>query len=244
MIALVTGASKGIGKATVSLLKREGYTVIAISRTKPDSGDENYALDVADKGKVLLFVKDIISKYKDIDVLVNNAGFGIYGSFLETSLEEEEYMVRTNLLAPIYFTKLILPRMISRRSGSIVNVVSEAAYVSSPTLLVYSATKSALASFTNGLWAEMRKYGVKVSGIYPGPVKTNFTSHPSFKDAKDSFSRFSVEPEKVARAVIKAIKTGKREIYVPSKIFLDPYFLKFSYIMQSITYRIVSKIFE
>ncbi|NON62278.1 SDR family NAD(P)-dependent oxidoreductase, partial [Acidianus sp. RZ1] len=66
MIALVTGASKGIGKATVSLLKREGYTVIAISRTKPDSGDENYALDVADKGKVLLFVKDIISKYKDI----------------------------------------------------------------------------------------------------------------------------------------------------------------------------------
>ncbi|NON62739.1 SDR family oxidoreductase, partial [Acidianus sp. RZ1] len=182
--------------------------------------------------------------YKDIDILVNNAGFGIYGSFLETSLEEEEYMVRTNLLAPIYFTKLILPRMISRRSGSIVNVVSEAAYVSSPTLLVYSATKSALASFTNGLWAEMRKYGVKVSGIYPGPVKTNFTSHPSFKDAKDSFSRFSVEPEKVARAVIKAIKTGKREIYVPSKIFLDPYFLKFSYIMQSITYRIVSKIFE
>lgn len=123
----------------------------------------------------------IKSEIGPIDVVVNNAGFGIYGSFLETSIEEEEYMIKTNFLGPIYVCKTVYPDMVKRRSGSIVNVVSEAAYVNSPVLLVYSSTKAGLASFTNGLWVEARKYGVKVSGIYPGPVKTNFSSHPSFK---------------------------------------------------------------
>jgi len=244
MIAVVTGASKGIGKATVIKLKDLGYTVVAISRSLPEVGDEKIQVDVSNKEDVFKTVNYLISKYGFIDVLVNNAGFGVYGSFLETDLNEEEYMIRTNLLGPIYFMKAVLPYMVKEKRGSIVNIISEAAYVSSPKLLVYSATKAALAHITNGLWAEMRKYGVKISGIYPGPVKTNFTSHPSFKGAKDSFSKFAVEPEKVANAVVKAIKTGKREIYVPSKLALDPYFLKLSYIMQSITYRFVGKYFS
>ncbi|TRM84462.1 3-oxoacyl-ACP reductase, partial [Sulfolobus sp. F3] len=197
-----------------------------------------------DKENVFSVVKNVLSKFGKIDVLVNNAGFGIYGSFLETDLSEEEYMIKTNLLGPIYFMKAVLPHMVSRRSGSIVNIISEAAYVSTPKLLVYSATKSALSSITNGLWAEMRKYNVKVSGIYPGPVKTNFSSHPSFKKAgSDPFAKYAVEPEHVARAVLKAIKTGKREIYVPSKLKLDPYFLKLSNLFQSLTYGFISKYF-
>ncbi|AWR97680.1 SDR family NAD(P)-dependent oxidoreductase [Acidianus sulfidivorans JP7] len=245
MIAIVTGASKGIGKSTVLRLKAEGYTVIATSRTKPDVGDENYQLDVSNKDSVFSFVEKIINKYGKIDVVVNNAGFGVYGSFLETDLNEEEYMVKTNFLGPLYFMKAVLPYMVKWKSGSIVNIISEAAYVNTPRLLVYSATKSALASLTNGLWAEMRKYNVKVSGIYPGPVKTNFTSHPSFSKLKsDPFAKYSVDPEIVANAVIKAIKTGKREIYVPSKIRIEPYFLKLSNIMQNLTYFIVSKYFS
>lgn len=244
MIAIVTGASKGIGRATAGLLKNNGYTVISISRTKSDIGDVAYTVDVSDKENVFSVVKNVISKFGKIDVLVNNAGFGIYGSFLETDLNEEEYMIKTNLLGPIYFMKAVLPHMVSRRSGSIVNVISEAAYVTTPKLLVYSATKAALSSITNGLWAEMRKYNVKVSGIYPGPVKTNFSSHPSFKKAgSDPFAKYAVEPERVARAVLKAIKTGKREIYVPSKLKLDPYFLKLSNLFQSLTYGFISKYF-
>ncbi|EWG07145.1 MAG: short-chain dehydrogenase/reductase SDR [Candidatus Aramenus sulfurataquae] len=244
MIAIVTGASKGIGKSVAIRLKKLGYTVVAVSRTPPEVGDVNYAADVSNKEEVKKIVEETLEKFSTIDVLVNNAGFGVYGSFHETPLEEEEYMVKTNLLGPIYFTKFVLPSMISKRRGNIINIISEAAYVSSPKLLVYSATKAGLASFTNGLWAEARKFNVKVSGIYPGPVKTNFSSHPSFKGVKNSFDKFAVEPEKVADAVVKAIKTGKREIYVPSKLLLDPYFLKFSNLFQSITYGIVSKWFS
>lgn len=245
MLAIVTGASKGIGKATVIKLKQNGFKVIAVSRTKPVEGDENYELDVSNRSSVFSFIDEIVKRYGKVDALINNAGFGIYGSFIETDLDEEEYMVRTNLLGPIYFMKAILPYMIKWRDGSIVNVISEAAYVSTPKLLVYSATKAALASITNGLWAEMRKYKVKVSGVYPGPVKTNFTSHPSFSRAKaDPFSKYAIEPEKVANAILKAIKTGKREIYVPSKLKLDPYLLKLSNIMQDLTYSIISKYFS
>ncbi len=244
MIAIITGASKGIGKATALKLKSYGYTLISISRSEPEVGDIKFKADISDKNTVKDILDKILDRFSFVDVIVNNAGFGVYGSFEKTSLDEEEYMIRTNFLGTIYFTKFLLPTMIERKKGNIINIISEAAYVSSPKLLIYSATKAALASFTNGLWAEARKYGVKISGIYPGPVKTNFTSHPSFTGVKDSFDKFSVEPEKVADAVIKAIKTGKREIYVPSKLKIEPYFLKLSNVMQSVTYRIVSKWFN
>ncbi|QKQ99416.1 SDR family oxidoreductase [Metallosphaera tengchongensis] len=240
MLALVTGASKGIGKATVELLMKEGYEVVATSRSEPEVGHHRIKLDVSDRGKVEEVVRKVMEEIGEIDVLVNNAGFGVYGSFLETPVEEEEYMVKTNFLGPIYTTKMVYPHMAKRRMGSIVNVVSEAAYVNSPVLLVYSATKAALSSFTNGLWSEARKYGVKVSGVYPGPVKTNFSSHPSFK-GREITPKYAVEPEAVARAILKGIRTGKREIYVPSKLRVDPYFLKLANVAQEITYRLVDK---
>lgn len=240
MLALVTGASKGIGFETVKLLMREGYEVVSTSRSMPELGDHRFKLDVSNRDEVESLINKISQEIGQIDVVVNNAGFGIYGSFLETSLSEEEYMVRTNFLGPIYVTKAVYKDMVKRRSGSIVNVVSEAAYVNSPFLLVYSSTKAGLASFTNGLWVEARKYGIKVSGVYPGPVKTNFSSHPSFK-GREITPKFSIEPERVAKAILKGIKTGKREIYVPSKLKLDPYFLKLANVMQDITYRLVDK---
>ncbi|BFH74154.1 SDR family oxidoreductase [Sulfurisphaera javensis] len=243
-IAIVTGASKGIGKAIAVRLKNEGYNVIAISRTKSEVGDIIYETDVTDKENDFRIVKEIVNKFGRIDVLVNNAGFGIYGSFLDTSIDEEDYMIKTLFNAPLYFIKAVYPIMVRQREGNIINIISEAAYVATPKLIVYSAAKAALAHFTNALWAEARKYNVKVSGIYPGPVKTNFTSHPSFKNSEDKFSKYAVEPEKVANAVIKAIKSGKREIYVPSKLKIEPYFLKLSMIMQDFTYWIVSKYFS
>ncbi|MUN29996.1 SDR family NAD(P)-dependent oxidoreductase [Sulfuracidifex metallicus] len=243
-VAIVTGASKGIGKATSSLLKEHGYTVVSISRTMPEVGDMRISLDVTDKGSVVKVVEELVNKFGGVDVLVNNAGFGVYGKFTDTSLDEEEYMIKTNLVAPIVFTKLVLPHMLKKGSGSIVNVVSEAAYVSTTTLAVYSASKAGLASFTNSLWATVSKMGIKVSGIYPGPVKTNFTSHPSFAGMKTNiFDKYAVEAEDVARAVLKGIRTGKREIYVPSRLKVDPYFLKLSSIMQEITYRLIRRYF-
>ncbi len=243
-VAIVTGASKGIGKSTVKMLKEKGFTVVSISRSTPELGDLRIAMDVTDKASITKAVEDISSKFGRIDVLVNNAGFGVYGKFTETSLEEEEYMIKTNFLAPVIFTKTVIPYMLKQKSGSIVNVVSEAAYVSTTTLAVYSATKAGLSSFTNSLWATLSTMGIKVSGVYPGPVKTNFTSHPSFSKMKvNSFDRFAVEPDAVAKAIWKGITTGKREIYVPSKLKVDPYFLKLSLIMQEITYRIIRRYF-
>lgn len=243
-VAIVTGASKGIGKSTAKKLKELNYTVISISRSKPEIGDIIYEADVTNKENDFRIINEVLDKFGRIDVLVNNAGFGIYGSFLETPTEEEDYMIKTLFNAPLYFIKAVYPIMVKQKGGNIINIVSEAAYVATPKLIVYSAAKAALAHFTNALWAEARKYNVKVSGIYPGPVKTNFTSHPSFKNAKDAFSNFAVEPEKVADAVVKAIKTGKREIYVPSRLKIEPYFLKLSNIFQNFTYWIVSKYFS
>ncbi|BBG23584.1 SDR family NAD(P)-dependent oxidoreductase [Sulfuracidifex tepidarius] len=243
-IAIVTGASKGIGRSTVCMLKDKGFTVIAISRSTPDIGDVKLSVDVIDRETVAKVVEDTVSRFGRIDVLVNNAGFGVYGKFTDTPLQEEEYMIKTNFLAPIVITKLVLPYMLKQKEGSIVNVVSEAAYVSTTTLAVYSATKAGLSSFTNSLWATVSKLGIKVSGVYPGPVKTNFTSHPSFSSmAQNGFDKFAVEPEAVAKAIWKGITTGKREIYVPSKLRVDPYFLKLSLIMQDFTYRIIRRYF-
>ncbi|ADB86980.1 hypothetical protein LD85_1310 [Saccharolobus islandicus L.D.8.5] len=146
-VAIVTGASKGIGRAVVKLLKENNYTVVSISRSKSDIGDVIYDADVSDRSTVFRIVNEVLEKFGKIDVLVNNAGFGVYGSFLETDLNEEEYMIRTNLLAPLYFMKAVLPHMVSRRKGSVVNIVSEAAYVSTPKLLVYSATKGWFSQF-------------------------------------------------------------------------------------------------
>ncbi|EHP68497.1 short-chain dehydrogenase of unknown substrate specificity [Metallosphaera yellowstonensis MK1] len=240
MIALVTGASKGIGRATVELLMREGYKVVAVSRSTPDVGDYRFELDVSDRESVFQLVEKVEREVGEISLLVNNAGFGVYGSFLETPMDEEEYMVRTNFLGVLYTTKAVYPSMVKRREGSIVNVVSEAAYVSTPTLLVYSATKAAVSSFTNGLWAEARRYGVKVSGIYPGPVRTSFTSHPSFR-GRDIAPKYAVEPREVAKAILKGARTGKREIYVPSKLKIEPYFLKLANVAQSLTYSFISR---
>ena len=243
-IAIVTGASKGIGKAIAEKLKSLDYIVVSISRSKSEVGDLIYQADITDKATVFKIVNEVVDSFGKIDVLVNNAGFGIYGSFLETSLDEEEYMIRTLFIAPLYFIKAVYPLMVKRREGNIVNIISEAAYVATPKMAVYSAAKAALAHFTNALWAEARKYNVKVSGIYPGPVKTNFFSHPSFKNSKNSFVKYAIEPEKVVEAVVKAIKTGKREIYVPSKLKIEPYFLKLSNIFQDFTYWVVSKYFS
>lgn len=243
-VAIVTGASKGIGKAAAEKLKSLDYIVVSISRSKPEVGDLIYQADVTDKTSVFRIINEVEDKFGKIDVLVNNAGFGIYGSFLETSLDEEEYMIKTLFVAPLYFIKAVYPLMVKRREGNIINIVSEAAYVATPKLIVYSAAKAGLAHFTNALWAEARKYNVKVTGIYPGPVKTNFSSHPSFKNTKDAFAKYAVEPERVAEAVVKAIKSGKREIYVPSKLRIEPYFLKLSNIFQDFTYRVVSKYFS
>ena len=239
-VAVVTGSSKGIGLSTVRLLKSKGYTVVGVSRSGKGEAHEELKADVALKEEVRGVVEYVLDKYKRVDVLVNNAGFGVYGYFWETNLEDEEYEVRTLFLGVLYFTKYVLPHMLERNSGSIVNVVSEAAYVAMPTLLVYSSMKAAVAHFTNGLWASMRGSGVKVSGVYPGPVKTEFSKHPSFKD-EPKFNALAVPPEKVAKAIWKGIRTGKREIYVPSRLAVEPYFLKAAMAFQEVTY-LVSKV--
>lgn len=241
MLALVTGASSGIGMATVKLFKEKGFTTIAVSRRVPEVGDHRFSLDVSNLEAVRDFARRVRHEIGVVDFLVNNAGFGVYGDFLETPLEEEDYMVRTNLLGTIYMTKQFLPPMVERRSGHVVNVVSEAAYVNSPKLLVYSATKAAVASFTNGLWSSVRGKGVRICGVYPGPVRTGFTSHPSFKGREGGFSKYAVEPDRVAKAIYRGGIKGKREIFVPSKLILDPPFLKLANLFQGLTYRVVSK---
>ncbi|MGC9106098.1 MAG: SDR family NAD(P)-dependent oxidoreductase [Thermoprotei archaeon] len=242
-VAIVTGSSKGIGLATVRLLKEKGYATVGVSRSGEGEADVELKADVSSKEDVRRVIDYVVSKYGRLDVVVNNAGFGVYGYIWETPLEEEEYEVKTLFLGVLYFTKFALPVMIKQGRGSIVNVASQAAYVSMPTLLVYSSMKAAVAHFTNGLWASLKGTGVRVSGVYPGPVRTSFTSHPSFKGTEPKFNSLAVEPERVAKAIWKAIRTGKREIYVPSRLVVEPYFLKLGMAFQSLTYSVQRAIY-
>jgi short-subunit dehydrogenase len=243
-VAIVTGASKGIGRATVIKLKNLGFRVVSVARSLPEIGDLKFSCDVSNKDQVEYVINKTIENFNKIDVLINNAGFGIYGNFDEVKLNQIEYLIRTNFLGPIYFMKAVIPYMKKQGGGSIINVISEAAYIPIPKLSVYSATKAALSSLTNALHLELKKYNIRVSGIYPGPVKTNFTYHPSFGNNTPWWWKFAIEPENVADMIVKALRTGKREIYVPSKLKIEPYFLKLSFIMQTIVYKVLSKFYK
>jgi hypothetical protein len=227
-VVLITGASRGIGRELSMEMARRGMHVVAMARSRellerlvhelPGGGHSHYPCDIVDWKCVESAVDSIVENYGRIDVLVNNAGVAAYGEFAERSLEELHWMVSVNLLGTINVTKAVVPHMVRRRSGSIVNVVSLAGLVPTPRLSVYSATKFALTALTNTLRIELRRYGVNVCGVYPGPVRdTDLVNGPGFPEDGGPLFRtnFVVKARDVVNAVVRCITEGKREVVVP-----------------------------
>lgn len=211
MKALVTGASNGIGKDIAIYLSKLGYDIFLVSR------DENKLNEVAKiietDSKVIpmdLSRKENVFKLFDmvkdenIDFLVNNAGFGLFGNTWETDIDKELKMLDLNIYAVHILTKLFLEQMVKKDKGRILNVSSVAGFMSGPKLNTYYATKNYVTKWTLGIYEELRhkKSNVHISCLCPGPVETNFN-----KVAGGSFVMKGLSSEYVAKyAVDKALK--------------------------------------
>lgn len=222
MNALVTGASSGIGRALSIELCREEYKVIGIGRNENALQEvksicgEGFNYLVADLSKVneIKKVIDIVgSRYSSLDLLVNNAGYGLYKGILEMTLEEIIDMTSVNFIAPIALIKGLLPYM---SSGSVVvNVITAGVFVLMTKLPTYGATKVALHYASEALRRELKAMGIHLINIYPGVVNTGFHSragsNPPIK---------GIPPEKVAREIIKAVKSRKKNVFIPRYVAL------------------------
>lgn len=175
-VAIVTGASSGIGLATAQLLSRKGYTVYGINRGACEREGIRYLqADTSVREQLEAAVSHVLAEQGRIDLLVNNAGFGISGSVEFTEPDEAKKMFDVNLWGYLNCIQCVLPAMRAQRSGRIVNISSVAGLVSIPFQGFYSCTKYAVQAMTLALREEVRPYGIKVCAVLPGDVQTSFT---------------------------------------------------------------------
>jgi short-subunit dehydrogenase len=215
-VCLVTGASSGIGRATAELLAREGASVIALGRDREAldqvaaaTGGRVVQADLSSAGDVDRAAAEMGS----VDVLVNNAGEGWFGAFADMDPDRAEALIRTNLLGPVRLTRAVLPGMLERRRGAIVNVSSIVGHVGVRHEAVYSATKAGLIAFSESLRQELAGTPVQVSVVSPGVVSTAFFE----RQGQPYHRRWPrlIAPDRAAAAVVRAVRTGKPEVFVP-----------------------------
>lgn len=221
-VAVITGASRGIGRAVAIQAKQRGARVGLIARSKDElealaaeiGGASVATADVAVREEIEGALTQIQADLGGIDILVNNAGIGAYGLVADTDVETIEAMIRVNYFGTVYATKHVLPGMIARRRGHIVNVSSIAGRIGAPLEAAYSASKFAVAGLTEALAMEVHAKGVGVSMVDPGPVETSF-----FEARGVPYSMKMPKPvsaERVAAHVIKAVEKNLMEQYIPA----------------------------
>lgn len=235
-VAIVTGASTGIGRATALLLVRSGYHVFAIVRTSGAESElrreaagsplEILRKDLADLDAAPSIAREVLGRTGRVDVLVNNAGYALLGAVEDLPAEEVAREFQVNVFAPVQLCRAVLPTMRAQRYGRIVNVSSLAGRVSVPMMGAYSGTKFALEAFSDSLRAEAKPFGVRVSIVEPGPVRTEFnrtaarvsqpilqgasTYRPVYDDyLRDFETAGAASPDAVARTIFRAIKAKR-----------------------------------
>lgn len=226
-LAIVTGASTGIGLELAKGLARDGYQVLLAARK--EDGLRKAAAAIASQGgrEPLIFPVDLAESDGPerlfqfaqscdgrIDILVNCAGFGSLRPFADDSLERSSNMVRLNVWAPTVLTRLVLPGMIERRRGRIMNVASTAAFQPGPYMAVYFASKSYLLHFSEALAVELKKTGVTVTALCPGPTRTPFLDLAHMERSGLTAGPNMMTAEAVARIGLAAMHRG-RPLVVP-----------------------------
>ncbi len=176
-VAIVTGASTGIGRASAEALVRAGYTVFGTSRKAISNGPKDVTMlvaDVTDDASVKKMVDDVLAKEGRIDLLVNNAGIGLSGAAEENSIGEVRALFETNYFGVVRVTNAVLPVMRAQGRGRILNLSSAAGIIPMPYSAHYAATKHALEGYSESLDHETREFGVRISLIEPGPTRSSF----------------------------------------------------------------------
>ena len=196
-IAVVTGASSGIGRCTAAALRDMGCTVYDLSRRNiPLENVKHIKTDITDEAQVVSAVKEIISNEGRIDILINCAGFGISGAVEFTELSEAKRQFDVNFFGMVNVNKAVIPYMREQGNGRIINISSVAAVAHIPFQTYYSASKAATESYTNALANELRPFGVSVTAIEPGDICTGFTEARS-----KSFDGDDVYGGRISRSV-------------------------------------------
>lgn len=179
-IALVTGASSGLGKDIAKRLLEDGLTVVAVARRTEKMADlqsmgiHTLRMDVTDEDDVQNVVNQINQTYGGVDVLVNNAGFGLYGAVEDIPMEDARYQFEVNLFGVARLTQLILPKMREKQAGTIINISSVGGKIYTPLGAWYHATKHALEGWSDCLRLELAEFGIHVVIVEPGLIKTEF----------------------------------------------------------------------
>src|SRR3954464_6451339 len=187
-IALVTGASSGIGEATAGQLATAGYKVYGTSRRPPKPGQRSFemlTLDVTSDASVEAVVSEVIRREGRIDLLVNNAGFSTAPAGAEeSSIEQTRSIFDTNFFGIVRMTRAVVPHMRRQGSGRIINIGSVLGFLPAPYMALYAATKHAIEGYSESLDHELRTMGVRVSVIEPGYTRTQFDAHLLEADSK------------------------------------------------------------
>lgn len=225
-VALVTGASTGIGRAVAEQLARDGLRVFGTSRKpagRAPDGVEMIPLDVCSDESVGSCISGLLARTGRIDILVNAAGYLLSGAVEETTIEEGKAQLETNFFGTFRVIKAVLPTMRSRRAGNIINITSLAGVVPLPFWGLYAASKFAVEGLTETLRYELSPFGISVSAIEPGYIKTALYAvehktspiadyqrwHARFSKKMAEFDKKAPGPELVARAVSKAVRARR-----------------------------------
>jgi short-subunit dehydrogenase len=223
---LITGASAGIGEGLARLFAADGSRLILVARSgdrlerlaaelQSKHGVEHIVipLDLAVAGAAQKLFEILSERGLKIDVLVNNAGFGHNDRFISIPIAEQLEMVQLNISAMLHLTHLILPQMIERREGSILNLGSTASFQPGPYSAVYYSTKAFVLSFSESLWEEVREHNVQVTCLCPGPTRTEFGVRAKM-DRNWNFVNASMSTESVCKIGYRAFRRRKR-IVIP-----------------------------
>ncbi|MEW9667790.1 SDR family NAD(P)-dependent oxidoreductase [Ammoniphilus sp. 3BR4] len=223
-IVLVTGASSGIGYELAKLFAKDGNKIILCARSEDKLIGIAKELEKAYNVQPLVLVADlskpsvpqeIMEQLKDIgmapDILVNNAGFGLYGLFSYMDTQEILDMIQLNIASLTHLTKLLLPGMIEKRSGKILNVASTAAFQPGPLMAVYYATKAYVLSFSEALANELQPFGITVTALCPGPTDTGFEKRAKLEKSK-LFQGVNMDAKTVAQIGYEALLQGKTTV--------------------------------
>ncbi len=223
--ALVTGASQGIGKEIAISLAKRGYNLLLVARS-PEKlkalqtklvahygvGAHYLATDLSiDEGIQALKTWPAISSYP-LSILVNNAGYGLWGAFDKLPINGQQNMIDLNLKALTAITYYLIPLLRKQQTAYILNVASIAAYQAVPTLAVYAASKAYVLLFSRALRHELRNQGIIVSTLNPGPVDTNFTDRAGMQSLSHFTNKYNMDAGIVAEAAVKGLFQEKAEI--------------------------------
>jgi 3-oxoacyl-[acyl-carrier protein] reductase len=226
--ALITGAGKGIGKAIALALANEGVNVILVSRTQADVdqlaieinklGVKSLALaaDVSDINSINSAVEEALAEFKSIDILINNAGIGAFGKFLELEPNAWERIIQVNLMGTYYTTRAVIPNMIERQTGDIINISSTAGLNGNAVTSAYSASKFAVLGLTDSLMQEMRKHNIRVTALTPSTVATDMAKDLNLTDGNPEKV---MQPEDIAELIVAQLKLSRRVFIKNSSIW-------------------------